>query len=380
MARHEQQQRTNLLSEAEGTVLVERRKELPVGWYHQIVSGQRRGPVAAALRSFFRVVSIGYGWAVRYRNWRFDTGRAKVHRLPTPVVSVGNLTLGGTGKTPMAAWLAKWFSDHHLRVGVISRGYKAPRRGASDEAQELQWQLPGLVHVEDPDRLRAAWIAIRHFQCQILVADDAFQHRRLARDLDVVLVDAGEPLGFGHLFPRGLLREPISALRRADVVVLSRSDMVSATRRAELRQQLLSHAPQANWAEAVHAPVVVVNALGQTAAVGALAGRPVAAFCGIGRPEGFLYTLQQCNYCLVDFWPLPDHAPYDARQLARLDAWARRLQVDAVLCTMKDLTKIPLTELGGRPLWALRIGLRLLEGQQELEERLVQLVAKARGA
>jgi tetraacyldisaccharide 4'-kinase len=360
-------------------VVGEWQRELPVGWYREIISGTRRGPLAAALRSLFRVVSIGYGWAVRYRNWRFDTGRARVYRLPTPVVSVGNLTLGGTGKTPMVAWLAKWFSDHHLRVGVVSRGYKAPRQGASDEALELQRQLPSLVHVEDPDRVRAAWKAIRQFQCQILVADDAFQHRRLARDLDVVLVDASEPWGFGYLFPRGLLREPICALRRADVVVLSRSDMVSATRRAELRQQLLCEAPQADWGEAIHEPMELVNAQGQTAAVAALAGKPVAAFCGIGQPEGFRYTLNQCHYHLQDFRALPDHDPYDARQLARLADWAGQLQVDAVLCTLKDLTKIPLTELGGHPLWALRIGLRLVEGQQKLEDRLRQLVAKALG-
>ncbi len=348
-----------------------------MGWYPEIVSGEWRGLLAAGIRGLFRAISVGYGWVVRYRNWRFDTGRAKVHRLPVPVVSVGNVTLGGTGKTPMVAWLVRWFLDHHVRVGVISRGYKAPRPGASDEAQELRRQLPGLVHVEDPDRVRAGWKAIQQFGCQLLVADDAFQHRRLARDLDMVLVDAREPFGFGYLFPRGLLREPIRGLRRADVVVLSRADMVSVAQRDEIRQKILAEVPQADWVEAVYVPVELVNAEGQTVAVESLAGQPVAAFCGIGQPAGFRYTLEQCGYQLIDFRALPDHYPYRPWQVGRLADWLSLLEVKAVLCTLKDLAKIPQCHLGGHPLWGLRIGIELIEGQAALEERLRALVGKA---
>ncbi|MCS7306307.1 MAG: tetraacyldisaccharide 4'-kinase [Thermoguttaceae bacterium] len=347
------------------------------GWYHQIVRGDRRGALATGVRGFLHAISVGYGWVVRYRNWRFDTGRAKVHRLPVPVISVGNLTLGGTGKTPMVGWLAKWFFDRHLRVGVISRGYKAPRSGVSDEALELRRQLPELIHVEDPDRVRAGWKAIEQFGCQILVADDAFQHRRLARDLDIVLIDAKEPFGFGYLFPRGLLREPIGGLRRADVIVLSRVDMVSGSRRSQLRDQILAVAPQTDWVEAVHEPIELVNAKGETAPVHALAGQPVLAFCGIGQPEAFRYTLEHCSYHLSDFQALPDHYPYRPRQLAQLADWASQWPVAAVLCTLKDLTKIPQDRMADRPLWALRIGIRLVEGESLLENRLTQLMNKA---
>ncbi len=328
------------------------------------------------VRGFFHAVSIPYGWGVRYRNWRFDTGRAKVDRLPVPVVSVGNLTLGGTGKTPMVAWLAQWFQRHRLRVGVISRGYKAQPAQRSDEALELEHQLPGLIHVANPDRVQAGRQAVEKFSCQVLVADDAFQHRRLARDLDIVLVDALEPFGYGYLFPRGLLREPIQNLQRAHVVVLSRSDMVELQRRAQIRAAVLRWAPEAIWVEAVHAPLELVNAQGQSASVESLAGQPVVAFCGIGQPAGFRRTLEQCGYHVAAFRELPDHYAYRPRQTAQLAEWVSRWDAAAVVCTLKDLMKIPYAQLGGRPLLALRIGLQLLEGCSALENLLSRLLSQ----
>lgn len=345
-----------------------------MGWYQEILGGQRTGPAAALVRGFFYAVSIPYGWAVRYRNWRFDTGRATIFRLPVPVVSVGNLTLGGTGKTPMAAWLARWFQNHGVRVGVISRGYKAQPSRRSDEALELQRQVPGLIHVENPDRVWAGREAVEKFSCQVLVADDAFQHRRLARDLDLVLMDAAMPFGLDHLFPRGFLREPVEGLRRADAVVLSRSDMVDPQKRSAIRERVLLLAPRAVWVEAVHVPFDLVNAQGQTLPLEALAGRSVAAFCGIGHPAGFLHTLRQCGYQTAAFRELPDHCPYPPRQIAQLADWVRQLDVAAVVCTLKDLIKIPHPQLADRPLWAVRIGLQLLEGRSALENLLSRLL------
>lgn len=345
-----------------------------MGWYHQIVSGQRSGLGPSLVQAVFRAISVPYGWAVRYRNWRFDTGRGWVFRLPVPVVSVGNLTLGGTGKTPMVAWLARWFHTHHLRVGVISRGYKAHSIGRSDEALQLQQQVPGLVHVENRDRMAAGREAIEKFFCRVLVADDAFQHRRLARDLDIVLLDAVEPFGFGRLFPRGLLREPMESLHRAQVVVLSRADMVGPEKRAEIRHQVAQWASEAVWVEAVHAPVSLVNAQEESLPVESFAGQPVAAFCGIGQPAGFRHTLCRCGYEVAHFRELPDHDAYRPPRLAQLEQWVSRLDVAAVLCTLKDLVKIRRVQLADRPLWALRIEMELVEGRSALEARLRQFL------
>ena len=200
---------------------------------HDLLSGRRRGLGAALLRGGLRLAETPYAWAMRWRNHRYDSGAATVHRLDVPVISVGNLTTGGTGKTPLVFWLAQWFRDRAIPVAVVSRGYRAPQaaRAATatsenDEARELAARLPDVPHLQNPDRVAAARQAIRQFQCRAIILDDAFQHRRIGRDLDIVLLDALEPLGFGHVLPRGLLREPVEGLRRADLVALSRADVL----------------------------------------------------------------------------------------------------------------------------------------------------------
>ena len=129
-----------------------------------------------------------------------------------PVISVGNITTGGTGKTPMVAWLARWFRNQDVRVALVSRGYRAEAEGQNDEARELATLLPDVPHLQNPDRVAAARIAIDELETQLIILDDGFQHRRIHRDLEIVLIDALQPFGFGHVLPRGLLREPLRGL------------------------------------------------------------------------------------------------------------------------------------------------------------------------
>jgi tetraacyldisaccharide 4'-kinase len=325
------------------------------------------------LRSGLRVAEVPYSVAVRWRNRRYDTGRTPVHRVPVPVVSVGNLTLGGTGKTPMVQWIARWFRTRGLRVTVISRGYGAEAGAANDEALELEQNLPDVPHLENPNRVEAAQLAVEDLGCQRIVLDDAFQHRRIHRDLDVLMLDALEPFGFGHVFPRGTLREPLRGLRRADVVVLSRADMIEADRRVRIRDEARRQAPQAAWAEVVHAPQALLSCGGERQALDTLRGQAVAAFCGIGNPAAFRHTLQRCGYQAVAFREFPDHHGYDRADVDSLIDWADGLEVAAVVCTQKDLVKLSLDRLGRRPLWAVTIGLEFLAGQADLEAALAAL-------
>ena len=174
-------------------------------YFREVVSGRRQDLPSNSLRSLLRVAEVPYTWAVNRRNLRYDQGHNAVHRMGVPVVSVGNLTLGGTGKTPMVEWLARWFLERNIKVGLVSRGYGAKQNGPNDEAKELAWKLPDVPHVQNPDRVAAARQAIDEHGCQAIVLDDAFQHRRIYRDLDILLIDALEPTGFGHVFPRGTL-------------------------------------------------------------------------------------------------------------------------------------------------------------------------------
>ena len=207
--------------------------------------------------------------------------------------------------------------------------------------------------------------------------DDGFQHRRLARDLDIVLLDALAPFGFGHVFPRGMLREPVDGLRRADVVILSRADHLDPAERAALWQTVRRYAPQAVGAEVIHAPRRLISAAGAEMPLDSVRGQSVAAFCGLGNPAGFRHTLETCGCRVVGFREFSDHHQYTPADLDALAAWAAGLDASAVLCTGKDLVKLSVDCLGGRPLWAVDIELEFLAGQEAFESQLQAMLVDA---
>ena len=324
-------------------------------------------------RGVLRLAEVPYTAAVNWRNWRFDQGHSPAQRVGVPVVSVGNLTLGGTGKTPMVKWIAGWFAERGVRVAIVSRGYGATTGGMNDEALELAQSLPEVPHVQNPNRVAGARAAIEKFNCQLILLDDGFQHRRLTRDLDVVLLDASAPFGFEHVFPRGMLREPITALERANVICLTRADLLDAADRQAIRRRVAELAPQAAWCEAAHAPHEMRNAVGQTQPIATLAGRRVAAFCGIGNPAEFRRTLEELGGDVVFWREFADHHAYGANDRAEMAAALGATDAEMVVTTHKDLVKLPVERLGDRPLWALVIEMQLLAGRQVLEQALCRL-------
>jgi tetraacyldisaccharide 4'-kinase len=343
--------------------------------FRDLVSGRRRGPAAGLLRGLLGLAELPYSWEVRRRNRAFDVGRRAAERVAVPVVSVGNLTLGGTGKTPLVVWVAEWLVARGVRVVLVSRGYKSTPGQLNDEGRELQQKLPDVPHLQNPDRVAAARQAVRELGAEAILLDDGFQHRRLARDLDIVLIDAVEPFGFDHVFPRGTLREPIDGLRRAHIAVLTRADMVEPDERLRIRSAVEEIAPSIVWASCCHAPQSLVGASGNTEPTSSLAGRRVAAFCGIGNPAGFRHTLDRCGCSIAGWREFPDHHHYAAADIEQLDQWAKATDCEMVLCTHKDLVKIAADTLGGKPLWAVFVGMQFLEGQREIEQLLQQLVA-----
>ena len=344
--------------------------------FRDVASGRQRGIGASLLRGLMRAAEVPYSLAVRWRNQQYDRGRRPVECVSVPVVSVGNLTLGGTGKTPLVEWLVRWFRAQGVRVTIISRGYGAEAGSRNDEALELEQKLPDVPHVQNPDRVAAARMAIEEFDCQLILLDDAFQHRRIHRDLNIVVVDALEPFGFGHVFPRGTLREPLDGLRRADAIVLSRADLVVSAERQRIRETIKQLAPSAIWLEAAHQPVRLLSATGREESIAALADKPIAAFCGIGNPAGFRHTLDALGCRLIELREFPDHFSYGRSDVEKLARWANELPIEAVACTHKDLVKVGVDQLGSRPLWAIVIGLSIAVGQSELESRLRELLQK----
>lgn len=341
--------------------------------FYQIISGQQRGLWAGFLRAMLATAEIPYSWIIQARNRAYDRGTFRTFWVGVPVISVGNVVLGGTGKTPLVAWLARWYRQHNVTVAVLSRGYGALGHTGNDEAAELRRLLPDVPHYQQADRVRAAELAITQNGAQILILDDGFQHRRLHRDLDIVLLDALEPFGFGHVFPRGTLREPLVELRRAHVLVLSRADLVDENTRQEIERQARQISPQALWAEVVYSPQHLVNASGEIAPLSSYRRQNVAAFCGVGNPLSFRLSLERCGFRVIAFQEFPDHYHYRPADMERLAHWADELDVKAVICTQKDLVKLDRDLVGKRPLWALVSQIEFLRGQDEFEQKLAAL-------
>ncbi len=341
--------------------------------YLRLIRGGTSGSLAQLARGALSFAAIPYRAVVALRNRSYDRGWFQIDRAGVPVVSVGNLTVGGTGKTPMVEWVSRWYRHRGRRVVILSRGYKQVQ-GLNDEGRVLEENLPDVPHLQDRDRVRSARIAIEELEAELLVLDDGFQHRRLARDLDLVLIDALEPFGLGHLLPRGLLREPLSSLRRADVVVLSRADLVSASKRAAIRTEAERRTGPLHWVEARHAPLDVIDTAGTATPIGELTGQSVAAFCGIGNPDGFRRTILPLCSELRDFRIFPDHHDYTATDIDSLQRWARAVEANLVLTTQKDLVKLHVSNLGPAPLRAIRIGLEIVAGGDVMEDALARLL------
>ncbi len=341
--------------------------------YRELLSGRRRDPLAALIRGVLAAGEMPYRAAIAFRNRGFDNGRLEVAHCGVPVISIGNLTTGGTGKTPLVRYVARKLREQDVRVALVSRGYGSTDGTGNDEAMELAWALPDVPHLQNADRVASANIAVEELESQVILMDDGFQHRRLHRDLDIVVIDATCPFGYGHLLPRGLLREPVESLRRADAVVLSRTDAVTADQRDAIRNRVLAINPQLVWATAVHQPTALLSWSQDVDPVERLHDRSVAVLSAIGNPDAFAATVKNCGANVVDVMSLPDHDPYAAETVAQLRQWIAGLgdRVSDVVCTHKDLVKLQTDRLGGRPLRAVLIEIALIEGQAALDEAIV---------
>ncbi len=299
--------------------------------FRAIISGRRRDAWARVARSLLGVAALGYRLAVGVRSALYDHHVLRSHRADAVVLCIGNLTTGGTGKTPLVIWLARLLREKGLRVAVLTRGYKARETvgnaHSTDEPAELASACPGAPVIVNPDRVAGATEAIRGYKAQVLLMDDGFQHRRLARDLDIVAVDATVPFGYGRLLPAGLLREPISGLKRAHAVVLTRCDL--AERRGErsfaptldeIEAQIRGIKPDMVIARSVHAPVSLHYADGSHHDPDELRGKKVFAFCGLGNPVSFLRTVEACGCELIGSQTFNDHHAYTDRDLADIHA------------------------------------------------------------
>ena len=339
--------------------------------YLELISDGPHSIGSRLLRFVLRVASCGYSAAMSARNLMFDWRLRPIHTTPVPVISVGNLTTGGTGKTPVVAQLIEWLAAAGARPGIVSRGYKQLSESGNDEARVLELLGPNVPHVQNRDRVAAVREVVSANECNVVVADDAFQHRRMARALDIVLIDAKQPWGHGHVLPRGLLREARSGLRRADAVIMTRADQADPETRVEIWNEVRRWKPEAAAIEIAFQPDSLVDLGGERHRLDVIDG-PVFAYCGIGNPDAFRGTLEQHGLDVRGFRRFADHYHYTRSDLADVERRAADAGTKWLITTVKDLVKIDADWLQESRLLALDIRAHFLSGEDKLREQVIQ--------
>ncbi len=305
--------------------------------YRRIIAGEA-GLWAGPLRSVLRAAEFAYARGVSLRNAWYDRRGPKIV-LPVPVISVGNITVGGTGKTPFVIELARRLDAYGRNPAVVSRGYRADGESPNDEERLVRLRCPGVPCVSDPDRIWAAEAAYQKCGADVIILDDGFQHRQLGRSLDIVLVDATCPFGFGHLLPRGLLREPVESLRRAHVIVLTRCDQASPVDLARIEERLHTVVVDPVVIRCRH-HVTSVEYLDGSKVDGPFEGKRAVLFAGLGHPRSFATTVRSLGIEVVGTRWWPDHHRYRRRDVERILREDRFPPHDILLTTEKDAVKL----------------------------------------
>ena len=355
--------------------------------YGLILAEEEQALGIRIVRMVATVVAWSYDKLTIFRNLLFDLRILKVHKLSCPVISVGNLAVGGTGKTPMVIWLARFLLEEGWRVGVVSRGYKGEKTEkvlvvsdgrnilagsdiSGDEPQLLARRLPGIPVLCSTKRALAAEAAVEQFRCEVVILDDGFQHRFVARNLDIVMFDSRYPFGDGSLFPRGILREQTTALTRAQVLVLSRFD--GSEQAEQSHKNLVGQWPDKTVVTAAHRATHLFKATTQKELpLSSVENKRLAAFAGIGRPDDFFRTVRGLGADLVHTTALPDHHPLTIELLASLVEEASDQKPELWLTTEKDWVRLPSDLPDSMELMILAVEIDL-DGDSSLLKAVVQ--------
>lgn len=312
--------------------------------YLNLISGQSHGPVAVGLRGLLAVAEVPYRTLMRFRNARYDSNPVASIGLGRPTVSVGNLTAGGTGKTPVVQWLASELRSARHQPAVLMRGYRKAGAHVSDEQVMLQQLLPRVPIEANPDRIAgAAAILARYPQTTCFILDDGFQHRRAKRDFDLLLVHAGQPFGFNHVHPRGLLREPLTGLQRASAILMTHASEVPPDQLLQT-QGIIRQYTAAPIFHCDHVNRELLSADGtEHRELSDLATRPFMLFTGIGQPQTLAASLRRFTSYKTDRF-FNDHHHYTPSDLRCIIAAAREAGANTLVTTEKDWAKL-------HPLW-----------------------------
>jgi len=354
-------------------------------YLERVVLGEERGFVSWVIRAAMWPLSVVYRIGLSVYLGLYSSGLRRRLQLNVPVVSVGNLTFGGTGKTPAVQAIARMLADSGKRCVVLSRGHGGSASGATivsdgrcvlvdpsvcgDEPAMLAESLPGVPVIVGRDRRVTGRLACSGFSPDVIILDDGLQYWQLHRELDIIVLDATRPFGSGLLMPMGDLREPISGIARGGAFILTNSSRAADSELAGIRSLISRLVPDAPVFEANRKPVDLLLCSGELRAVESLRGVAVAAFCGIGRPEGFFDLVRDSGAEMIESVAFADHHWYTSDDIKRLSI----IEAEAYITTEKDFARLNADALPpefARKLHVLRITLEIQDGS-----RLAQYIA-----
>jgi tetraacyldisaccharide 4'-kinase len=340
----------------------------------RVLSGEDLSARGKLLRGATAIVEPFYATAMRARNLLYSRGVLHSRSLGRPTISVGNLTTGGTGKTPVVRWLAGRLREAGHHPAVLLRGYRSDQSGLSDEQQvhERGLNVVGttLIPIQaNPSRVdAAAQVLQQHGEVDTFVLDDAFQHRKARRDFDLVLISATDPFGYGHVLPRGLLREPMSGLGRADAFLITRAAQADESTLRRIEEELGRRNPAAPIYRADHVHTALwPPGVDERLPVEVLKGERFFAFCGIGNPAAFGRQLQALGGELVGHEWFADHHAYTEADLRRVRLRATAAGANRIVTTEKDWVKITALAgaMEGEPVISVvELGIRFHDGDE----------------
>lgn len=370
----------------------------------EVIQGQRTGRRARMVLAGLFVLSKVFTVAVKARRVLYNIRLLRDSTLGVQVIAVGNLTVGGTGKTPVVEKLARELQDQGRVVAILSRGYRSkppplskrmldrvllrqettpPRivsdgksllldsELAGDEPYMLASNLKDVVVLVDKDRVKAGRYAIEKFGCDTLLLDDGFQYWRLAgRRHDIVLVDCQQPFGNEHLLPRGTLREPPSHLARAKTIFITKSDG-NTTR---LRARIAKHNPTARVIECVHHPLYFEDVFtGERHGLDLIKGRRVASLSGIAQPESFEESLVKLGAELVYAKRFLDHHRFSQQEVLNAINRSKKRQAQAIITTQKDAVRFPKVDRRDLPMYFVRVEIKIISGAKDFNDCVRQI-------
>lgn len=377
-----------------------RQREAIQAYLYQLVHGEKPGPVGMLILMFLRASSWIYGAGLTFKLNLYRWGLLKRHKLPCKVISLGNVTVGGTGKTPTAQRLAAIIRDMGYRVVILNRGYRAKWRGtvglvsdgertfmtaseAGDEAFLLAKNLPGVPVVIGRNRALTGEYAVRQLGAQVVILDDGYQHWQLMRDFDIVLIDTLNVFGNSFLLPRGTLREPLEHLDRAHACLLTKVDQSSDDTRDVIRSTVRRYNPQAAIIESIHQPRHFIEIQEwykgrhhQKLSLQQVAGQRVMALSAIGNPSSFEQTIADIGAFVAASKRYADHHDYTMAEMQQVMQEAVSAGVKAIITTEKDAVKIPAEFIHSErplPVYILGIELRFMD---DCYEQLLKLIAQ----